>query len=67
MAAAVATGLTLRHDHGSHDLSDDFQAKLPFFGMVVARLLCASREGTAGSSASSARSRSNCPGSGEIR
>lgn len=34
VAAAVATGLTVRHDHGSQYLSDDFQAELRFLGMV---------------------------------
>jgi transposase InsO family protein len=34
MAAGVATGLTIRHDHGSQYLSDDFQAELRFLGMV---------------------------------
>jgi putative transposase len=34
IAAAAATGLTMRHDHGSQYLSDDFQAELRFLGIV---------------------------------
>lgn len=34
MAAAAATGLTMRHDHGSQYMSDDFQAELRFLGIV---------------------------------
>ena len=34
MAAAAATGLTIRHDHGSQYMSDDFQAELRFLGIV---------------------------------
>lgn len=34
IAPAVATGLALRHDHGSVYLSADFQAELTFFGMT---------------------------------
>ena len=34
MAAAAATGLTVRHDHGRQYLSDDFQAELRFLGIV---------------------------------
>jgi putative transposase len=32
--AKVAEGLTIRHDHGSNYLSDDFQRELTFLGMV---------------------------------
>ena len=32
--AKVASGLTIRHDHGSNYLSDDFQRELEFLGMV---------------------------------
>ena len=32
--AGVASGLTIRHDHGSNYLSDDFQRELSFLGMV---------------------------------
>jgi putative transposase len=32
--AAVAAGLTLRHDHGSQYLSDDFQKEIRFLGMT---------------------------------
>lgn len=34
MAATAAAGLTIRHDHGSQYLSDDFQAELRFLGIV---------------------------------
>jgi transposase InsO family protein len=34
LAPAVATGLALRHDHGSVYLSADFQAEITFFGMT---------------------------------
>ena len=34
MAAGAATGLTMRHDHGSQYMSDDFQAELRFLGIV---------------------------------
>ena len=30
----VATGLAIRHDHGSAYMSDDFQQELTFLGMV---------------------------------
>lgn len=33
LAAAVATGLAIRHDHGSQYMSDDFQAELRFLGI----------------------------------
>jgi putative transposase len=32
--AKVASGLTIRHDHGSNSLSDDFRRGLTFLGMV---------------------------------
>jgi transposase InsO family protein len=32
--AGVAVGLTIRHDHGSNYMSDDFQRELEFLGMV---------------------------------
>ena len=32
--AGVASGLTIRHDHGSNYLSDDFQRELKFLGMA---------------------------------
>ena len=32
--AKVAEGLTIRHDHGSNYLSDDFQRQLSFLGMT---------------------------------
>ena len=34
MAARAATGLTMRHDHGSQYMSDDFQAEVRFLGIV---------------------------------
>ena len=34
MAAGVASGLTIRHDHGSQYMSDDFHAELRFLGIV---------------------------------
>lgn len=34
VAPGVATGLALRHDHGSVYLSADFQAEITFFGMT---------------------------------
>ena len=33
MAAGVARGLTMHHDHGSQYMSDDFQAELRFLGI----------------------------------
>jgi putative transposase len=30
----IAAGLTIRHDHGSAYMSDDFQQELPFLGMT---------------------------------
>ena len=32
--AGVAAGLTIRHDHGSVSISDDFQRELSFLGMT---------------------------------
>ena len=34
LEAKVAAGLTIRHDHGSNDLSDDFRRELRFLGMA---------------------------------
>lgn len=34
IAAGLATGLAMRHDHGSQYLSDDFQAELRFLGIT---------------------------------
>ena len=34
MAAGVASGLTIRHDHGRQYMSDDLQAELRFLGLV---------------------------------
>jgi hypothetical protein len=31
----VARGLTMRHDHGSQYMSDDFHAELRFLGTVL--------------------------------
>jgi putative transposase len=33
IAAGVAHGLTLRHDHGSNYMADDFQREIGFFGI----------------------------------
>jgi putative transposase len=33
-AAGIATGLAIRHDHGSAYMSDDFQRELTFLGMI---------------------------------
>src|SRR5947209_17891274 len=62
--AKVASGLTIRHDHGSNYLSDDFRRELEFLGMVSSRASCASPRGTVAPSGSSARSRSSCCGYG---
>ena len=35
MAAGVASGLTMRHDHGSQYMSNDFHAELRFLGGIV--------------------------------
>jgi putative transposase len=34
LEAKAAEGLTIRHDHGSNDLGDDFQRELRFLGMT---------------------------------
>jgi transposase InsO family protein len=34
VAAGIALGLAMRHDHGSQYLSVDFQAELPFLGIT---------------------------------
>ena len=34
IGAGIATGLALRHDHGSQYMSDDFQAEIHFLGMT---------------------------------
>ncbi|MBI3657212.1 MAG: transposase [Acidobacteria bacterium] len=33
MATSAASGIRLRHDHGSQYLSDDFQSEIAFLGM----------------------------------
>ena len=55
--AGVATGLALRHDHGSQYMSDHFQGELRFLGIRSSPSFVAAPEGTAAPSASSARSR----------
>ncbi len=43
--AKAAEGLTIRHDHGSNYLSDDFQRELKFLGMVSSPSLVREPEG----------------------
>ena len=62
--AKVASGLTIRHDHGSNYLSDDFRRELTFLGMVSSPSFVRSPRATAAPSGSSARSRSSSCGSG---
>ena len=45
MAAGAATGLTMRHDHGSQYMSDDFQAELRFLGIVASPAFVRQPEG----------------------
>ena len=35
MVAGAATGLTIRHDHGSQYMSNDFHVELRFLGIVA--------------------------------
>ena len=65
--AGVATGLALRHDHGSQYMSDHFQGELRFLGIRSSPSFVAAPEATAAPSASSARSRSSCSGSRRSR
>ena len=60
-AAGIASGLSLRHDHGSQYLSDHFQGELSFLGIRSSPARSWRRpRATAAPSASSARSRSSC-------
>ena len=45
MATGAATGLTMRHDHGSQYMSDDFHAKLRFLGIVSSSAFVRQPEG----------------------
>ena len=45
MADGAATGLTLRHDHGSQYMSDDFQAERWFLGIVASPAFVRQPEG----------------------
>ena len=45
MADGAATGLTLRHDHGSQYMSDDFQAKRWFLGILASPAFVRQPEG----------------------
>lgn len=45
VAAGSATGLQVRHDHGSQYLSDDFQAELRFLGMTSSPAFVRAPEG----------------------
>ena len=60
----VATGLRLRHDHGSVYMSDDFQNEIRFLGIESSPAFVRQPEATAVSSVSSERSKSSCSGSG---
>ena len=66
-AAGIASGLSLRHDHGSQYLSDHFQGELSFLGIRSSPSFVARPRATAAPSASSARSRSSCSGSRHSR
>ena len=41
----VARGLTLRHDHGSNDLADDFRREITCFGLLSSPALVRQPEG----------------------
>lgn len=45
VSASIATGLQVRHDHGSHDMSDDFQTELRFLGMTSSPAFVRAPEG----------------------
>ena len=45
MAAGVASGLTMRHDHGSQYMSNDFHAELRFLGIVSSPAFVCQPEG----------------------
>lgn len=44
-AKAIAHGLTLRHDHGSQYMSDDFQKEITFLGMTSSPAFVRAPEG----------------------
>ena len=52
-AEGVASGLKLRHDHGSQFVADDYQRELAFLGIASSPPSCASPRATAVSSGSS--------------
>jgi len=45
VSARIATGLQVRHDHGSQYMSDDFQAELRFLGMTSSPAFVRAPEG----------------------
>jgi putative transposase len=45
VTAGIATGLQVRHDHGSQYMSDDFQAELRFLGMTASPAFVRAPEG----------------------
>jgi transposase InsO family protein len=45
VAAGIATGLQVRHDHGSQYMSDDFQAELRFLGITSSPAFVRAPEG----------------------
>jgi transposase InsO family protein len=45
VAAGIATGVQVRHDHGSQYMSDDFQAELRFLGMTSSPAFVRAPEG----------------------
>ncbi len=45
VAAGIATGLQVRHDHGSQYMSDDFQAELRFLGITSSPAFIRAPEG----------------------
>ncbi len=47
MAVGVATGLTMRHDHGSQYMNDDFQAEVRFLCIVSSSAFVRQPEGNA--------------------
>jgi hypothetical protein len=62
-AQGIASGLKVRHDHGSHFVADDFQAELAFLGIESSPAFVREPEATAASSASFVRSRRTFCGS----
>jgi len=45
VSAGIATGLQVRHDHGSQYISDDFQAELRFLGVTSSPAFVCAPEG----------------------